>query len=146
MKTVIEQAFSQYGVEEQPGENNNSPEIMSYFNVIEQTWVKNDEVAWCSAFINWAAKMTGYEMSDKLTARSWLHIGSRVDNPGLGDVVILWRVKPDSWQGHVGLYITNDENWIWLLGGNQSNKVCIKKYHLNRVLGYRRLNKLNAND
>lgn len=141
MIDVLKQALSQYGVTEEPGKMNNNPVIMGYFNVIEQTWVENDETAWCSAFINWCAKSAGYEMSDKLTARSWMHVGNRVDNPEVGDVVILWRDKPDSWKGHVGLYIKSDDYWVWVLGGNQSNSVCIKKYHLSRVLQFTRLNK-----
>jgi len=140
MNKLLDIALSQYGIEELPGHHNNSPEIMAYFDVIEQTWVQDDETSWCSAFINWCAKEAGLEMSDKLTARSWLHVGQRVEVPERGDVVILWREKPDSWKGHVGIYITNDTNYIYLLGGNQANKVCIRRYYFERVLGYRRLN------
>jgi len=139
MEKLLKIALSQYGVKEIPGEENNNPVIMRYFNEIEQTWVKNDETSWRSAFINWCALKAGLEKTDKLTARSWLHIGNRIETPEVGDITILWRVKPEGWQGHVGIYITNDENWVYLLGGNQSNQVCIKPYPLNRVLGYRRL-------
>lgn len=145
MIQVLKQALSQYGITEEPGEASNNPEIMKYFESIEQHWVKNDETAWCSAFVNWCAKEAGYEYSDKLTARSWLHTGHRVEDPEPGDIIVLWRDKPDSWKGHVGLYITNDKNWVYILGGNQSNKVCIKAYYMDRVLQVRRLNKANVN-
>jgi len=133
-------ALSQYGVKEIVGEEHN-PIIVNYFKEIGHEWVENDELAWCSAFLNWCAKTTGYEYTGKLNARSWLAVGKDVANPEPGDIVILWRVKPDSWYGHVGLFINEINGYINILGGNQSNKVKISAYPKYRLLGYRRLNK-----
>ena len=126
---------------EVPGEMDN-PSILKYFHEIGHEWVEHDELAWCSAYCNWVAKMCGYEYTGKLNARSWLDVGNIVIDFELGDLAILWRVNPDSKWGHVGFPIRRDENSIWILGGNQSNMVRISPYPFSRLLGYRRLNKI----
>lgn len=144
MRRVLRKALTQIGVKEIVGANHNET-VLNYFHSIGHNWVTTDETAWCSVFINWAAKITGFEFSGKLDARSWLGIGKPVTKPRMGDVVIYWREKEDSWKGHVGLFISYSEDgkYIYTLGGNQSNMVCIAPYYASRVLGFRRLRKLN---
>lgn len=128
-----------YGLEEISGKKHN-PQILRFFSDTGQAWVKDDETAWCTVFINWVALKCGCERSFKLDARSWLEIGKGIINPELGHLVIFWRVKRSSWKGHVGLYTGEDENGnIYCLGGNQSNQVNIKLYNKNQLLGYREL-------
>lgn len=141
MNELLKIAFSQYGVREIYGVENNAI-ILNYFKDIGKDFIKDDETAWCSAFINWCALKAGLERSGELTARSWLNIGEKIKNPVLGDVVIFWRESKNSWKGHVGLFINEDERYIWTLGGNQGNMVKITPYDKERVLGYRRLNKI----
>lgn len=136
---ILEIAFSQYGIHELPGMSANSPQILRYFNDIGHKWVKTDETAWCSAFANWVALHAGVEQSGKLNARSWLNVGENIENPMLGDVVVFWRDDPKSWKGHVAFYINQDDNFIYCLGGNQRNKVCISAYSKERLLAYKRL-------
>ena len=138
MKT-IEIALSQIGIEEIEGGQDN-PEVLKYFDEIGFDGSKlKDETAWCSAFVNWVAKKAGLEYSGKLTARSWLKVGKPVENPQLGDVVIFWRESIDSWKGHVGLFIRQGKDDIFVLGGNQDNAVRISEYPKDRLLGYRKL-------
>jgi len=141
MKDLLYKALGQYGVKEIAGEVDN-PVIVDYFREIGHSWVKDDETAWCSAFVNWCAKTTGYEYSGKLDARSWFSVGESVLKPMTGDVVILWRVSKDSWKGHVGIFINQDSKNIYILGGNQSNSVRISPYSKGRLLGYRRLKRI----
>lgn len=147
---LIEIALGEYAVEEIPGEEDN-PRILQYFAEIGHQWVKDDETAWCSAFVNWVATKAGYERSNKLNARSWLDIGVEItggaykyvgDLVHIGDVLIFWRESKDSWKGHVGFYINEDEDYYYVLGGNQGNKVQISKYPKSRLLGIRRLRKI----
>jgi len=130
-------ALGEYGVKEVPGVENN-PEIMKYFKEIGHSWVQDDETAWCSAFANWCALQKNYEGSDKLNARSWLDVGSKVEFED-ADLVVLWRVSKDSWKGHVGIPIRDDGSHIWILGGNQSNMVRISAYPKDRLLAYIKL-------
>ena len=140
MNGLVQIALSQYGVTEVKGERHN-PIILNWFKQIGHQWVDDDETAWCSCFMNWVALRAGYEMSGKLNARSWLKLGEEVLEPKMGDVVVFWREKPDSWKGHVGIYINQDDNYIYCLGGNQNNQVRISAYPVERFLAYRRLRK-----
>jgi hypothetical protein len=56
----------------------------------------------------------------------------------MGDIVILWRISPKSIYGHVGFYVCERKNTLYLLGGNQSNSVSIAPYPKTQVLGYRK--------
>lgn len=141
MINLLTRALSQYGVKEIKGEKHN-PQIVKYFQEIGHEWVKDDETAWCSAFINWVAKVEGYEFSGKLNARSWLNVGASTENPNVGDIVVFWRVARNDWRGHVGIYIREDDGYIYTLGGNQSNEVKISPYPKYRLLGYRKLRQI----
>lgn len=136
---IIAKALSQIGIKEIVGERDN-PEVLKYFDIIGYDGKRlKDETAWCSAFVNWVAKTTGHEYTQQLNARSWLNVGLPVSNPQMGDVVVLWRESRESWKGHVGFFIREDENTIWVLGGNQRNHVGIHGYSKDRLLEYRRL-------
>ena len=120
-------ALGEYGVREIRGAKHN-PRILEYFKEIGHEWVKDDETAWCSAFINWCALKAGVERSGKLNARSWMDIGKEVSKPKIGDLVIFWRESPASWKGHVAIYINSTEKAVFVLGGNQNNSVNIQSY------------------
>jgi len=139
---LILKALSQYGVKEIVGSKHNQ-QILEYFKVAGHSWVKDDNTySWCAAFVNWVTRECGYESTGTLLARDWLNVGTSVDTPEIGDIVIFWRISKDSVYGHVAFYISDmDDSYIYVLGGNQSNMVNISVYPKYRVLGYRRLNK-----
>jgi uncharacterized protein (TIGR02594 family) len=138
MSALLDIALSQYGISEFPGDDSN-PEIDKYFG--ELGFEYREETAWCSAFLNWCCYRTDNSRTRKLNARSWLNIGEKVEGPRVGDIIILWREDPDSWKGHVGIYINEQDVYYNVLGGNQNNSVCIKQYPKHRLLGFRRLEK-----
>lgn len=140
MSKLINIALSQYGTTEIIGKNDN-PEVLKYFKETGHEWITTDETAWCSAFMNWVALKAKVKRSNKLTARSWLSVGTEISTPQLNDIAIFWRESKHSWKGHVGLFIgyTEDKKHIYVLGGNQNNQVNIKKYSTYRLLGFRRL-------
>jgi len=139
MDKLLKMALSQFGVSEIAGSKHNEI-IVNYFKEIGFEWVTDDEMAWCSAFLNWCCLQCELPRSNKLDARSWLKVGNEINigDQEVGDLVIFWREKIDSWKGHIAIYISEDENFVYCLGGNQSNRVCIKPYYKKRVLGYRR--------
>jgi len=141
MHKALEIALSQYGIREIVGDTHNG-DVLKYFEEIGHSWVHDDEMAWCSAFVNWCAMKAGHEYTGKLNARSWLDIGEYVEDPFMGCIVVLWRIKPDSPYGHVGFYIREDANYIYILGGNQKNRVQISAYSKSHFLGYRKLNNI----
>lgn len=141
MIEVLQVALSQYGVKEIEGQKDN-PEVLKYFNDIGFDGSKlKDETAWCSAFANWVCKTAGLPITKNLAARSWLKWGVKTEDPKPGDVVVFWRENKSSWKGHVAFYVRQSENYIYVLGGNQSNKVKVAAYPKTRLLEYRTFKK-----
>lgn len=135
---LIINALSQYGEKETTGSKHN-PDIVAYFKEAGHSGIKDDETAWCSAFVNAIAKRAGYVTSGALNARSWMAVGQETKEPQPGDVAVLWRESKTSFKGHVAFFVREDEQYVYLLGGNQNNQVCIAPFTKDRVLGYRRL-------
>ncbi len=134
-------ALSQVGIKEVSGKKDN-PEVIKYFNALGYNGEElKDETAWCAAFANWVLKTANKDYTGKLNARSFLEIGDEVENDCVqqGDIAVFWRESPSSWKGHVAFYITERNGYIYVLGGNQANKVCIKAYPKSRLLSYRRV-------
>jgi uncharacterized protein (TIGR02594 family) len=132
-----------YGIEEIPGPEHN-PMVLQFFHDIGHDWVKDDETAWCAAVHSYIHKKCGYEYTGKLNARSWENFGEKLEKPELGCTVVFWRVTKTSGYGHVGLFIRENLNHVWVLGGNQGNSYNIAKYSKDQLLGYRKI-KRNEN-
>ena len=86
--------------------------------------------------MNFIVHECGLKGTNSASARSWLRWGKAIDDPIPGCVVVFWRGKPRGWQGHVALFVRETSTGIYVLGGNQNNKVCIKRYPKSRLLGY----------
>lgn len=142
MKDLLLSMLADYGLREVPGIHSN-PKIIEFFDELGYDVDDDSFTAWCSAAIAYYAKENGYEYNKSLLARDWLKYGEVVLQPSPGDVVVFWRDKPDSWKGHVGLFISQDVHNIYTLGGNQNNSISISPYPQERLLGYRRLKKTN---
>lgn len=129
-------AQREIGVTEKRGKANN-PRIVEYHQSTNMGR-SDDSVPWCSSFVNFCISSSGYTPTGSALARSWLKWGRRVSKPTLGCIVVI-KSGSESWQGHVGFYAGagKDDDYIQVLGGNQSNRVSIVEYHINKVLGYR---------
>lgn len=133
MPKWFEIAKAELGTKEvQGGEN---PRIIEY-HAITTLAAKEDEIPWCSAFVNWCMDRAGYLGTKSAAARSWLKWGTDIESPVPGCVVILKRGAPPS--GHVCFYVRDvDDGRIECLGGNQSDQVKYSTYRRADVLGYR---------
>jgi len=131
----LEIASKEIGVKEIKGKEHN-PRIIEYHS---QTTLKatEDEVPYCSSFVNWCFYKSGIKGTRSAAARSWLNWGRELKTPRVGCVVILWRGSPDSASGHAAFWVSEDDKTVSLLGANQNDSVCIAKYDKKRVLGYR---------
>jgi uncharacterized protein (TIGR02594 family) len=78
---------SQLGVKGTLGSSHN-PQILKYFRDIGHEWVKDDETAWCAAYINWCLLRAGLPHTGKLNARSFLKYGDETTKPVLGDLAV----------------------------------------------------------
>ncbi len=138
---TVKIALTQYGVGENI-EKETHPQIAKYFESIGIN-LRNfsSQPSWSSAFVNWVAKKAGLQFSGKLEDKSWLSVGESTHYPSWGDIVVLWKDSPLSKEGYVGIFVKETRRYVYILGGDQRNKVCIKAYPKSRVLDYRKLKK-----
>lgn len=134
---VFEIAKKEIGVKEIPGEKHNA-RILEYHSAVTMK-AQADEIAWCAAFVNWCLKRGNVLGTSLANARSFLKWGVVVKDPQIGDICVFWRGSPTSLKGHVGFYAGQTKNYILVLGGNQGNEVCIKKYPKAQLIEFRRL-------
>ena len=140
----IAQRFS--GIHEIDGAMSN-PQILAMIR-LDRPDANDDEIHWCSAFVNYVTWLLRLPRSKSLRARSWLEVGKVIElgkaRPGF-DVVVMKTKDEDpgpdviDTRGHVGFYAGLEEDDILLLGGNQSDSVKISRYPRKRLLGVRRL-------
>jgi uncharacterized protein (TIGR02594 family) len=130
----VEIAWGELDVAEVPGYMDN-PKIVAY-HATTAVGESHDEVSWCSSFVNAMVTRAGSVGTNSKAARSWLAWGASCE-PFYGSVCVLWRVDPNGWQGHVGILVGDDVAYVYLLGGNQSNRVRVSRYPKSQVLGYR---------
>lgn len=140
MEQLLKIAFGELGTEEIVGDKHN-PEVLKYAKETKIAGITTDEIAWCSTFVNWVAMKAGLQYTGKANARSWLNVGTKVTTPEPGDVVVFWRESPQSWKGHVGIFlgVSTDKKRVYCIGGNQGNRVSVSAYRLENVLSYQRL-------
>ncbi len=140
MNSLIKIAAAELGIKEIPGAENEK-RIVDYAKEAGFTGINDDESPWCSIFVNWCTMKAGLQRTNRANARSWLTVGLPVDDPVPGDIVVFWREKPDSWKGHVGIFMgfSKNRNRVYSLGGNQKNSVSIQGFDAVNVLGFRRL-------
>jgi uncharacterized protein (TIGR02594 family) len=131
----LEVAFREIGVAAYPVGSSN-PRIASYHKGTNIEGY-DDKASWCSSFVNWSLAQAGVSGTASALARSWLDWGEALERPIFGCVTVLWRDDPTSWRGHVGFCLREDEEFVYLLGGNQLEEVREHFYPKATVLGYR---------
>lgn len=143
---VYNLAYDIVGIKEISGEIHNSKIVEMYRLVTGKIF--GDETPWCAAFVGYCLIKCGLESTGKLNARSYLKYGMQISDSfeprrilqfaQAGDIITLWRDSPESWKGHVGFYSGHDDEYVYVLGGNQNNEVSIKSYPIYRILDIRR--------
>ena len=98
---------------------------------------KNDEVAWCGAFLGGIFGQVG--LGHKIPkefyrAKEWENAGTKLTKPAYGCVVTFTR----DGGGHVGIVVgKTSKGMLKVLGGNQSDAVNIADFDPKRVTSYR---------
>jgi len=144
----LAERYAQEGLIQEISGKEDNPFILAMLK-LDSSWPDHDEVPWCSAYVNFIAWNLKLPRSKSLAARSWLLVGTPIQlamaTQGF-DVVILKRGGPNQpgpsvidAQGHVGFFSAYDGYSVYVLGGNQSNKVNIQPFPTDRILGIRRL-------
>lgn len=134
------------GLAEVPG-SQAEPAILAMLK-LDQQWPDDDQVPWCSAFVNYIAWLLRLPRSKSLRARSWLEVGQPVaiERAQVGfDITVLNRehalADPTLIEapGHVGFFAGREGGRLYLLGGNQGNRVSVAPFKESDLLGIRRL-------
>jgi len=135
---ILVQAKLLLGIKEIVGNINNDV-IMEW---AEELGISNiytsDEIAWCGLFMAHVCKEANLETNltakEALWALNWSKFGTKQSVAMLGDVLTFKRKKG----GHVGIYVGEDDVCYHVLGGNQSNMVCITRIEKSRLNSIRR--------
>ncbi len=122
------------GVAEVPGPVNNQ-RVIEYHST---TTLKatDDFVPWCSSYLCWVMECAHISSPRSAQARAWEEWGDKLITPKFGAVVVLKRGTLPS-QGHVGFFLDQDRERIFVLGGNQEDRVSIRPYLKASLLSYR---------
>lgn len=109
----------------------------------ESVW-NQASTPWCAGFVAACLARAGLGVRIPKSfpmARSWAKAGTALSKPAYGCVVVFSR----DGGGHVGFVVGKDKAGnLMVLGGNQSNQVCIKPFSKARVLAYRWCGKTGA--
>ncbi len=133
----FEEAKHLMGTKEVLGDKNN-PVIMDWAKDLDINYA-GDDIPWCGLFVVHCVGATlQHEVlpGNPLGARQWEKFGVTA-NPRLGAVMVFWRESLASGKGHVGFYVGEDDEAYQILGGNQSDKVCLMWLGKDRFLSAR---------
>lgn len=115
------------GTKEAPGTVNN-PVVVKMFGLADHPEITQDAVPWCAAFVAACLKQGGFPnevaKSLKLWAAAYGKLGTPLKNPVWGCV----GVKTRNGGGHVGFVVAANAERVWLLGGNQGDKVSVASF------------------
>jgi uncharacterized protein (TIGR02594 family) len=127
----IEIAEKEIGQKEMKGDKDN-PRIVEYFTATTSK-AKHDEVAWCSAFVNWVMQKAGYDGTKSAMAKSWINWGVNVKKPLYGAIAVFDYGETG---GHVGFIVGKQGERLLILGGNQSDQVKTSLFKKGKIAAY----------
>lgn len=127
-------ARAELGVKEAPGKANN-PKVAGYFRDAGFPGIKTDSTAWCAGFAGAMLHRAGIKPSNSLMARSYETWGVPLKDPILG--CIATKKRAGQWQGHVGFVVAANKTKVFLLAGNQRNRVSIASFLRKEITAYR---------
>lgn len=93
----------------------------------------DDEIPWCSSFVNWVMLQAGYTGTGKAVAASWNNWGESDPSQSYGAIVVLKKKgsptpAADQPGAHVGFLVQCASGSFHVLGGNQGGSVCISRF------------------
>lgn len=102
----------------------------------------DDETAWCAAAVCAWLEESGVKSPRSARALDFEKWGIQLVRPSLGCILVFKRITAlgdpkKVIAGHVGLYVGEDANCYWVLGGNQSDSVTYARFAKNDLISAR---------
>lgn len=99
----------------------------------EGSYYQHDDIPWCGLFVAHCLNENGIKPPKGfLAAKSYAEWGTEI-KPTPGAVLVFGRQGG----GHVGFYVAEDDSAYHVLGGNQSDQVCISRIAKERLISAR---------
>lgn len=134
---ILVEGLKTFGTAETPGPGSN-PSILAWAKAVGLAKAyRDDATAWCGLWMAYTALQAGWDAAPRgnaLWARNWAAWGNPAEVAMLGDVLVFSRGSG----GHVGLYVGEDADCYHVHGGNQSDRVSIKRIARGRLIEARR--------
>jgi uncharacterized protein (TIGR02594 family) len=116
-------ALHEIGTREEP--ENNGAAIRRYVTLAH---AGAEGEPWCAIFANAMLESCGVHGTRSASSQSFREDSNfvRMAGPALGAIVVFYRGGRNSGHGHVGFYRGETANYIYTLGGNESDMVEIE--------------------
>jgi uncharacterized protein (TIGR02594 family) len=131
----LDHAWASLGVHEVAGPRSAS-DVLDFYRDAGHPEIRDDDVAWCAAFVGACLERASVNSTRSLRARSYQSWGDAIATPDIGAIAVFSR-GADITQGHVGFLIGSTRTHIMLLGGNQSDCVSVEAIPRDRLLALR---------
>lgn len=118
------------GVKETPGRGS-TQRVLDYRKLAGVALTGDDsDVPWCRILVGAAFRNIGLPIAASALARSIESDQNfvRLNGPALGAVAVFWRNSPRSGLGHVGFYRAETKTHIYVLGGNEGDRVDVAPF------------------
>jgi uncharacterized protein (TIGR02594 family) len=127
-------ALNELGQKEISGDGNN-PRILEYLATVG--FKGGDEIPWCAAFVNWCLSQCGLKGTGLGNAKSYTGYGVSCEGYPVGSILIMNR-GADPLKGHVAFCLqVNANGTLFVIGGNQGDRVSISCINQSSVVGVR---------
>jgi len=102
-----------------PGRAN--PLIVGFFSMTNTLPSAGDQTSWCAAFVNFCLAVAGKRLTGSALSGSFRTYSTATTNPAPGDIVVFRDAgqRGKDGFGHVGFYVSSDDTYVEVLGGNQ---------------------------
>jgi uncharacterized protein (TIGR02594 family) len=95
------------------------------FHAVTRLRAKTDEIPWCASFVCWCLAKADLPHTRSAAAISYATYGVPCEIKR-GAIVVFGKSDPDAkGTGHVGFVDRWNETTVWVLGGNQRNRVSV---------------------
>lgn len=125
-------AFKEYGQARLVGHQSN-PRILEYLHAIPSAANATDKEDWASAFAEWCLNQVGINGPKSMKPKAWITWGQEIKEPKAGAIAVF------NFDGteHVGFVIVEADDDLTVLGGNQEEKVEVRRYPKSKLIDYR---------